>query len=416
MRAESISYIVEELTSSALIYWRDEQQFPTSSHAVPAEWRVAWTAVLKRDPKAVDLLTEHLRRFPGSAFTPDALYWLGRLAEEGNDNGLARAYYAKLNERYPGSFFDIAAAQRKPRLGAGPTPTVAVLDTIPPLPPAAGVSDRIPPAAAERQARADALRSIAFDSSADLELRAGYAATGEPKLLVEAAKADVAAQKFGAAIVTLRTVYPQLEYRPYASVPREVWEAAYPLPQKASIVRWSERNKLDPMLIAGLSRQESAFDPSAHSVADAYGIMQLIPETGRKWARDQRVHYSLERLLDADYNIRLGTAYFAWLKQQFGSPEAALAGYNAGEDRVSEWTATPYRDVPEFVDSIPFTETRDYVEIITRNAAIYHRIYSTSAASPAKPAVAKTSAKSSKPASRHAAYRRASNTSALALQ
>lgn len=398
-------------------YWRDEQQFPTSSHAAPAEWRVAWTAVLKRDPKAADLLTEHLRRFPGSAFTPDALYWLGRLAEEGNDNGLARAYYAKLNQRYPGSFFDIAAVQRKPRLGTGPTPAVAVLDTIPPLPPAAGVGDKIPPAAAERQARADALRSIAFDSSADLELRAGYAATGEAKLLIEAAQADVAAQKFGAAIVTLRTVYPQLEYRPYATVPREVWEAAYPLPQKASIVRWSERNKLDPMLIAGLSRQESAFDPSAHSVADAYGIMQLIPETGRKWAKDQRVHYSLERLLDADYNIRLGTAYFAWLKQQFGSPEAALAGYNAGEDRVSEWTATPYRDVPEFVDSIPFTETRDYVEIITRNAAIYRRIYSTPAASAAKSAVAKTSAKSaSKPVSRHTAYRKASDTSALALQ
>ncbi|HEY6465462.1 MAG TPA: transglycosylase SLT domain-containing protein [Candidatus Acidoferrales bacterium] len=398
-------------------YWRDEQQFPTSVHAAPAQWRVAWTAVLKRDPRSADLLTEHLRRFPGSAFTPDALYWLGRLAEEANDNGLARAYYAKLAERYRGSFFDMAAAQRKPRLESGLTPAVAVLDTIPPIPPAAGVSDTIPPAAAQRQARADALRSIAFDSSADLELRAGYAATGEPRLLIEAAQADVAAQKYGAAIVTLRRVYPQLEYRPYASVPREVWQAAYPLPDKASIVRWAERNKLDPMLIAGLSRQESAFDPTAHSVADAYGIMQLVPETGRKWAKDQRVHYSLERLLDADYNIRLGTAYFAWLKQQFGSPEAALAGYNAGEDRVSEWTATPYRDVPEFVDSIPFTETRDYVEIITRNAAIYRRLYSTPAASPAKPAVTKTSAKSaSRPVSRHNAYRKAGDTAVLTLQ
>lgn len=398
-------------------YWRDEQQFPTSVHATPAQWRVAWTAVLKRDPNATDLLTEHIRRFPGSAFTPDALYWLGRLAEEANKNDLARAYYAKLAERYHGSFFDLAASQRKPRTDPGPTPAIAVLDTIPPLPPAAAVNDKIPAAAAERQARADALRSIAFDSSADLELRAGYAATGEAKLLIEAAQADVAAQKYGAAIVTLRTVYPQLEYRPYASVPREVWEAAYPLPQKASIMRWSERNKLDPMLIAGLSRQESAFDPNAHSVADAYGIMQLIPETGRKWARDQRVRYSAERLFDADYNIRLGTAYFAWLRQQFGSSEAALAGYNAGEDRVSEWTATPYRDVPEFVDSIPFTETRDYVEIITRNAGIYHRLYAAPAASPAKPALARTSAKSSsKRPSRHNAYRKAGDTAVLTLQ
>jgi peptidoglycan lytic transglycosylase len=404
-------------------YGRDEQQFPTSSHAAPAQWRVAWTAVLKRDPSATELLTEHLRRFPGSAFTPDALYWLGRLAEEANNDGLARAYYAKLDERFPGNFFDIAAAQRKPHLKPGPKPVVDVLATIPAIPPAAAVSDTIPAAAAKHQARADALRSIAFDSSADLELRAAYADTGEPKLLVEAAQADVAAQKFGVAIVTLRLVYPQLEYRPYDTVPRAVWEAAYPLPDKSSIVRWSSHNKLDPMLIAGLSRQESAFNPNAVSVADAYGLMQLLPETGRKWARDQHVRYSLERLLDADYNVRLGTAYFAWLKQTFGSVEAALAGYNAGEDRVSAWTATPYRDIPEFVDSIPFTETRDYVEIITRNAGIYRRLYSTAAlakpvprALPAKASEAKTSKSAPKSASKRNPYRKAGDAAVVTIQ
>jgi soluble lytic murein transglycosylase len=274
---------------------------------------------------------------------------------------------------------------------------VDVLASIPPIPPAAPMGDTIPAAAAERQTRADALRSIAFDSSADLELRAGYATTGEPRLLVEAAQADVAAQKWGVAIVTLRMVYPQLEYRPFASVPRQVWEAAYPLPHDASIRHWAAVNKLDPMLVAGLSRQESSFDPNAHSVSNALGVMQLLPETGRKWAKDQRVRYSQSKLFDADFNIRLGTAYFAWLKQQFGSVEAALAGYNAGEDRVTDWTEAPYRDIPEFVDSIPFTQTREYVEIITRNAAIYHRLYAepapaakTKTAKPAKPATKST--------------------------
>jgi soluble lytic murein transglycosylase len=380
---------------AATFYHEDEQEFPTSVHAAPAQWRVAWTAALKRAPNASDLLTEHLRRFPGSTFTPDALYWLGRLAEEANNNDLARTYYAKLAERYPGSYFDMAAAQRTPRTDPGPTPAVEVLASIPAIPPAAPMGDSIPAAALDRQARADALRSIAFDSSADLELRAAYAATGEPRLLVEAAQADVGAQKWGAAIVTLRTVYPQLEYRPYDSVPREVWEAAYPLPHKDSIMHWSAQNHLDPMLVAGLSRQESAFDPNAHSVSNALGVMQLVPETGRKWAKDQKVRYSQSRLFDADFNIRLGTAYFAWLKQQFGSVEAALAGYNAGEDRVAAWTVSPYRDLPEFVDSIPFTQTREYVEIITRNTAIYHRLYGTpSAAAAHKPARSSASSKS----------------------
>ena len=368
-------------------YQRDEQQFPSSTHASSAQWRVAWTAVLKRAPNASDLLAEQLRRFPGSSFTADALYWLGRLAEEANNNDLARAYYAKLAERYPNSYFDLAAAQRPPRTDPGPVPTVDLLASIPSLPAASPMGGTIPAAAADRQSRADALRSIAFDSSADLELRAGYAATGEPRLLVEAAQADVSAEKWGAAIVTLRMVYPQLEYRPYASVPREVWEAAYPLPHEASIKHWAAHNNLDPMLVAGLSRQESAFDPNAHSNMNAFGVMQLLPETGRKWAQDQKVRYAQSKLFDPDFNIRLGTAYFAWLKQQFGSVEAALAGYNAGEDHVAQWTATPYRDLPEFVDSIPFTETREYVEIITRNAAIYRSLYPQSTA----PAAAKSS-------------------------
>jgi peptidoglycan lytic transglycosylase len=376
---------------AATFYHQDEQQFPTSVHAAPAQWRVAWTAVLKRAPNASDLLTEHLRRFPGSAFTPDALYWLGRLAEEANNNDLARTYYAKLAERFPGSFFDIASAQRTPRTDPGPAPNVDVLAMIPPIPPAAALASTVPPAAADRQARADALRSIAFDASAELELRAGYALTGEPLLLVEAAKADVAAQQWGAAIVTLRQVYPQLEYRPFDTVPREVWEAAYAFPHEQSIRTWAVRNGLDPMLVAGLSRQESAFNPNAHSSQNALGVMQLLPKTGRLLAKQEKIRYSTSQLFNADYNIRLGTAYFADLKKQFGSDEAALAAYNAGEDRLVDWTEKPYRDIPEFVDSIPFTETREYVEIITRNAGIYRRLYAASP-SAAKPAAPKSSA------------------------
>jgi soluble lytic murein transglycosylase len=405
-RAPASSWTDESLFLAGNYYWvqldrdrasgyyqREEEQFPNSTHAAPSQWRVAWTAVLKRAPNAADLLAEHVKRFPGSAFTPDALYWLGRLAEERSDNGAARAFYAKLADRYPGNFFDQAAMQRPPRVDPGPVPTLDVLAAIPPLPGAAPMGATIPQAAAERQSRADALRSIAFDASAELELRAAYASTGEPRFLVEAAQADVAAEHWGAAIVTLRQVYPQIEARPYESVPPEAWRAAYPLPHVESIRQWSTSNGLDPMLIAGLSRQESAFDPNARSSADALGVMQLLPKTARLMARQEHVRYSTGELFDADYNIHLGTAYFAGLKKQFGSVEAALAAYNAGEDHVNTWTATPYRDIPEFVDSIPFTETREYVEIITRNAFIYRRIYATP--DPATEPAAKPAAKRS---------------------
>ena len=357
-------------------YKRVVEGFPESPDAQPSQWRETWVAVLKRQPEAAELLADHLRRYPGSPFTPDALYWLGRLAEEGGNGALARAYYRKLTERYAQNFFQNLAAARLGALGQGPEVDADVLATIPPAPAEQPVGDSIPAGGAERQARADALRTIAFDASAELELRAGYAATGEPRLLLEAAQTAAKAGHCGAAIVTIRQIYPQLETRPFDEVPHEVWLASYAIPYEDSIRKWSAKAGVDPMLVAGLIRQESAFDPESRSGADAIGLMQLLPKTGRLMAKQLKIRYSRMKLYDPDYNIRLGTAYLAGLIKSFGGVESALAAYNGGEDRVTFWTAgQTYRDLPEFVDSIPFTETREYVEIVTRNAAIYRRLY-----------------------------------------
>jgi len=130
------------------------------------------------------------------------------------------------------------------------------------------------------------------------------------------------------------------------------------------------------MLVAGLIRQESAFEENARSNQNALGLMQLEPKTARLMARQAKIRYSQPRLFAADYNVRLGTLYLASLRKQFGSIEFALAAYNAGEDRVAEWTeGQTYREPAEFVDSIPFTETREYVEVVSRNAGIYRKLY-----------------------------------------
>lgn len=357
-------------------YKRVEENFPAVADATPAQWRVAWAAVLKRQPDAASLLADHLRRFPGSQFTPDATYWLGRLAEESGNAALARSYYGKLQQRFPQNYFQGLASARLQALGSGAVADAEVLAVIPPVPPATPLGDTIPAAAAARQARADALRSIAFDASAELELRAGYAVTGEPRLLLEAAQASVNAGHFGAAFATVRQIYPQLESRPYSDVPREVWLTAYPLPFEGSIRQWSAHAGVDPMLTAGLIRQESAYEPEARSPANAMGLMQLLPKTARLVAQQARVRYARAQLFDPDYNVHLGTIYFAGLRRTMGGVESALAAYNAGEDRVAQWNVgQSYREIAEFVDSIPFTETREYVEIVSRNAEIYRKIY-----------------------------------------
>jgi soluble lytic murein transglycosylase len=380
-------------------YKRLADNFPTATDANPSQWRVAWAAVLKRQPDASALLIDHLRRFSGSTFAPDALYWLGRLAEESDNPALARTYYQKLQSRFPQNYFSSTATFRLKALGPGPLADAGVLASIQPLPPALTLGATIPPAAAGRQARAEVLRSIAFDSSAELELRAAYAATGEPRLLLEAAQEAAIAGRVGVAIVTVRQIYPQLEWRRFEDVPREVWLAAYAMPFQGSILSRSKAVGLDPMLTAGLIRQESAYLPDAHSGANAYGLMQLLPKTARLYAKQAKVRYSTPMLFEPDYNIHLGTIYLAGLRRDFGSVESALAAYNAGEERVTQWTAgQTYREPAEFVDSIPFTETREYVEIVTRNADIYRKLYGTlSGAVAAKdPSLAKSPARTPK--------------------
>ena len=89
--------------------------------------------------------------------------------------------------------------------------------------------------------------------------------------------------------------------------------------------------------------------------------------------------FSSQQLLVPDFNLQLGTRYFRELVDHFnGRVEYALAAYNAGTDRVESWLASgKYRDPQEFVESIPFTETREYVQSVLRNVTVYKRLYGT---------------------------------------
>jgi soluble lytic murein transglycosylase len=289
-------------------------------------------------------------------------------------------------QRLPQTYFGERAAERLQHANGDPD-LPSVVSLIPPVVPLPSLDGPLPAAADVSWTRAQALESIAFDNSAELELRDAYAATHAPQVLFAAAQAAVAAGHYAAGITAVRQIAPQLEARRLSDLPDEVWRAAFPLPYRDALERESLRNRLDPMLVAGLIRQESAFASDAVSRSDALGLMQLLPPTGAEMARVVRVRFSRAQLFDPEYNVRLGTLYFANLLASLGTPEAALAAYNAGADRVASWTrGQNYEETPEFVESIPFSETRDYVQIVLRNADLYRRIYG--AAGAPKPAVA----------------------------
>jgi soluble lytic murein transglycosylase len=365
---------------AAVYYQRVATGFPTSSDAGTASWRVVWTAYLGRKPEAAALLEDFARRNSTSTYIPDALYWLGRAYERSGDQARARSYYLAAAGRFPQNYFGrLASLRTRPApdgIGDAPVSPSDVLALIPPPAPLASMDDTMPLAAAARVARAQALSSIAFDASAELEYRAAYAATHTGRLLLDEAEAADAAGHYAEGMFVARQLLTQVDARRLEDADLEAWRAAYPLPYREPLEEQSAANGLDPMLVAGLARQESAFDAEAISRTGAVGLMQIEPPTGRKLARGLHVSYSHARLHDPEYNLRLGTVYLANLLAAYGTPEAALAAYNAGEDRVVEWTAgQAYQETAEFVESIPFTETREYVQIVLRNANLYRQIY-----------------------------------------
>lgn len=363
---------------AAEYYRRFVANHPDSSLAPTAEWRITWVEYLKRSPSASALLGAYLQKYPASQYTVNAIYWLGRYAEREGNPAHARSFYHKAANRYPMTYFGMAAAQRLEKMGAGPENPAAFLEKIPPAPPLRPVDEPLPVAAQERWARAQALRVIGFDASAEMELKFAFYATSAPRLMLEAARAAFEQGRFGTGMAYARNAVTNFEAREIGDLPMAAWRVLYPLPYEAAVRHESAANGLDPAFVAGLIRQESAFQANAVSQANAIGLMQLLPKTAKLLARQARVRYSRNKLFEPEYNIKLGTLYLKGLLNSTGGPEQALAAYNAGEDRIASWSAErKFEEIAELVESIPFTETREYVQIVLRNAGAYRMIYGT---------------------------------------
>jgi soluble lytic murein transglycosylase len=357
-------------------YQRVLEEFPSGKNAYNAEWRIAWVAYLDHQPYAGEKLSVFLRKYPVSGGAVNALYWLGRDAERSGNPAHARSYYKKAIDRFPTTYFAYAAEKHLEKLAPGEEDAPDFLTQIPPPTPLRPFDEPVAPAVVERWNRARALRTIAFDASAELELRAAYAATASPRFLVEAAQAAFDQGHFGVGMAYGRQAITSFDSRKFSELPPSVWKVLFPLPYESVLRREAERNEFDPMFAAGLIRQESTFQADAVSHANAIGLMQILPKTGRLLAKQRKVRYTKATLFDPNLNIELGMLYIADLTRSTGAPEYAAAAYNAGEERIAQWKAErTYDEIPELVESIPLTETREYVQIVVRNAAMYRLLY-----------------------------------------
>ncbi len=379
------------------------ETFPDDPAAPNCHWKVAWADYVQRRRDAAERLREQVERYPSEPRTGAALYFLGRLSEAENDFSGARAYYTKIVDLYPNYYYSIRASERladtKIVAAQSSAKIVEALSRIE-FPERRVPAEREPTAATKlRIERAHLLAAAGLQDLAEGELRFGARHDGQPQLLaMELARtADSPFQS----LRYMKSFAPDYLATPFDQMPRRFWELLFPMPYQKDLVKNAKLQNLDPYVVAALIRQESEFNPKAISHKNAYGLTQLLPATGKQMAKKNGVRrFRTSMLFQPSTNLQLGSRYLRSMLDEWGGKwEQTLASYNAGKTRVDDWVNwASFQEPAEFVETIPFTETREYVQAVLRNAAIYRRLYGTAPAAsddaPAKSSARRTGKRS----------------------
>jgi soluble lytic murein transglycosylase len=351
-------------------------RYPSGRFTERAYWRVGWWAY--RDgqfQEAAGLFDRAAAQFPRSDYRPSWLYWSGRAWIQAGQRALAddrlalaatdyyNSYYGRLARRY-------LSAGRTQSIGATFTKTSATASTS--FPTAARVADLI---------------AVGLNREALNELQYAQRFWGDsPQLTATLALVHNRLGNLRLGINAMKRAYPQWLAAGGESLPVEIQRVVFPVDYWPLIQKYAAAYGLDPYLMAALIAQESTFDPVIRSSANAVGLMQVLPSTGRQFARKLKIpRYTAARLTDPETNVRLGTAIFADSLKRFGGVHFALAAYNAGDHRVAAWLRERREmDQDVFIDDIPFPETQNYVKRILGTAEDYRRLYGSPAPQPAR--------------------------------
>jgi soluble lytic murein transglycosylase len=339
--------------------WRGAYQAAANSgltdgvDAAEAEFYAGWIALNRLNEPATAVrhyaAIEHIGSSPITRSR--AFYWEGRAAEARGDKVTAEGFYAQ-GARHVTTFYGQLAAEK---LG---------LQLVLPKDPVPTAADR---ARFEADPAVQAMRLFADQGQRDLfKVFAMHLDDVVPTTLDAAMLVDVI-RSYGDQDTSMRVA------RGAAMRNLILADRGYPYRTPPQVAGAPE-----PALVLGITRQESGFDPSVRSGADARGMMQLLPSTASIVARKIGVSYSPSMLYEADYNMRLGSAFLGQLVDRFsGSYVMAAAGYNAGPGRPTQWTAWcgdprgGTQDPLDFIECIPFSETRNYVMRVLENMQVY---------------------------------------------
>jgi soluble lytic murein transglycosylase len=337
------------------------RNFPASSQRAEAHWRLAWIYYTQADFKPAHAAFRDLAEGADSGrYKTGALYWQARSAEKIGRQQEAQKIYLAIVQNDGESFY-AGSAQRRlgAATGADARPVVAPVSYDPP------VSAR----ANFHLARARVLAELSLNSLALVELDEIKNELADPgsRFLMMREYARIGAYQRSIAIASQIPVDSDA-----------VKLHRYPLAYWDLVQQKAKETGLDPYLILALIRQESLFDTHAVSPAHAFGLMQLVPTTAARLAKELGLPQPTpEKLFDPELNLTLGTFYLRELLRLYANdPVKALAAYNAGENAAARWESQILTDDPdEFIERITYRETLQYVKFVLRGQRLYRALY-----------------------------------------
>ncbi len=350
-------------------------QYPSSDAAAEYRWRVAEKmAAAGKLKEAWQWAQPITADSPDSEYAPEAAFWVGRWAAQMGRQQDAKAAFEHVLARYPESYYAWRSAHY---LGwnVGDFNTVRNLtpEVIPPQ------ARSAPPAGSET------LKEL-------YQLGQNYTAWSLWQMELENRQEPTVAEQFTDGLMRLGVGdnlvgINKIWYLSLRETPEErhswqelrkdpaYWHALFPLPFLEPIITWSNERQLNSLLVTGLIRQESRFEPEIRSVAGALGLMQVMPGTG-SWIAN-KIDLKEYNLKNPNDNVKLGTWFLDFTHQEYNNNSLlAVASYNAGPGNVSSWLKKyGFNDPDAFIEVIPFAETKGYVEAVFGNYWNYLRLY-----------------------------------------
>jgi len=352
------------------IYQEMIRRFPRGRFYLKAYWRWGWLKYKKGDYlKAIDIFNTLISKAKRSRdeLKARATYWCARSLEKTNQRRKALIYYERLLKEYPLSYYGIKAGQRLPP--DHQREIEVVKDS--PFPQMGWSSEQ-----RYYLERVQELATLGLYPLIKNELRCLYRALPSD----EGSRLQLARflYRHGLYYEAIKLISGILQRARFKGLPRQIWQMAYPLVYWEHIQREAEKYRQDPYLILAIIRQESAFQLDSLSVANAQGLMQILPSTGRFISRQLgQDDLPPQTLFNPYLNISLGVWYLDYLWKKFRQNIIlALAGYNAGPQKVEQWLRRfGPEEMEEFIEDIPYRETRGYVKRVIRNWFLYRKLY-----------------------------------------